>query len=463
LAFVTGDSIGDYKVLDLVGSGGMGSVYRIEHSITKRIEAMKLLPLGLRSGPEELHRFEREIQVQARLQHPNIAAVYNAIRDGSSIALVMEYVQGESLQKKLERGKLPIQTALDYAGQMLDALGYAHENGVVHRDVSPANIVITAAGVAKLTDFGLARAVTDLRLTTTGVAVGCPWYMSPEQVRAVEEIDARADIYAAGAVLHEMLTGAKLFDAESSFAVMRAHTEATPKPPSAHAPGIPTALDQVVARAVAKDPAARFQTAGEFRVALDAIGAATQPSAIIARAARGLPLTATFFLLGFAALIASTSAVLLRPKAVQAPAATIVVPAPPAPIPPAPLLPAPPVAEPEPEAVVSEAPVERAKPVIRSRVPAVHPRRSAEVAEPIREVPAARPSVSEPLPIPEPPGPAPVVSAPSAEPVGIATPDTTAPPEVTASTPEQAKPGKTGNRFVRTLNKLNPFGKRGKN
>ena len=278
MSFVTGDSIGDYKVLDLVGSGGMGSVYRIEHTITRRIEAMKLLPLGLRSGPEELHRFEREIQVQARLQHPNIAAVYNAIRDGSSIALIMEYVQGESLQKKFGRGKLPIHTALDYARQVLDALAFAHENGVVHRDVSPANIIVTPAGVAKLTDFGLARAVTDLRLTTTGVAVGSPWYMSPEQVRAVEEIDARTDIYAAGAVLHEMLTGTKLFDAEGSFAVMRAHTEMTPKPPSAHTAGIPPALDKVVARAVAKDPAARFQTAGEFRVALDAIGADMRPS-----------------------------------------------------------------------------------------------------------------------------------------------------------------------------------------
>ena len=141
---------------------------------------------------------------------------------------------------------------------------------MIHRDVTPANIIITPEGTAKLMDFGLALAANDLRLTSAGVAVGSAWYMSPEQVRAADQLDARTDIYAMGAILHEMLTGKKLFDADGSFAVMRAQMETVPQPPSALNPEVPTALDEVVARALAKDPAARFQSAGEFRIVLEA-------------------------------------------------------------------------------------------------------------------------------------------------------------------------------------------------
>ena len=186
MAIKIGDTIGDYKVAGLAGSGGMGTVYRIEHLITKRVEAMKVLPTSVGSSPEDIRRFEREIEVQARLHHPNIVALYNATRDDQSIALIMEYVEGESLYRMLQRGKLPLRTAVDYAGQVLNALAYAHAQGVIHRDVTPANIVITAEGTAKLTDFGLALSANDIRLTTPGVVVGSAWYMSPEQVRALE-------------------------------------------------------------------------------------------------------------------------------------------------------------------------------------------------------------------------------------------------------------------------------------
>jgi eukaryotic-like serine/threonine-protein kinase len=266
-----GDVVGDYRVIEVVGSGGMGAVYKIEHLITKRIEAMKLLPPGSSSDPEHVQRFEREIQVQARLHHPNIAALYNAVRDGESIALVMEFVEGESLQRLVEAGPLPVETAVDLAGQVLQALAYAHEAGVIHRDVAPANILITPDHVAKLTDFGLARGVTDLRLSTSGAPLGSPWYMSPEQVRGIGAVDARTDLYAVGAVLHEMLTGGKLFDVEGAFAVMRAHVEAEPAPPSTRNPLVPAALDEIVRKAVAKDPAMRFQSADEFRLALQSV------------------------------------------------------------------------------------------------------------------------------------------------------------------------------------------------
>jgi serine/threonine protein kinase len=260
--------VGDYTVIDVAGAGGMGTVYKIEHVITKRIEAMKLLPPGLSDDPEQVRRFEREIRLQARLHHPNIVALYNAVRDGDSIALVMEFVEGESLQRRLAAGSLTVEAAVDFTIQVLRALAYAHEAGVIHRDVSPANIIITPEQAAKLTDFGLARGATDLRLSTSGAPLGSPWYMSPEQVRGVHDLDFRTDLYSMGAVLHEMLTGRKLFEAEGAFEVMRAQVEAEPQLPSALRPEVPAALDGIVKRAVSKDPAMRFQSAEEFRLAL---------------------------------------------------------------------------------------------------------------------------------------------------------------------------------------------------
>jgi serine/threonine-protein kinase len=271
-----GDAVGDYRVIDIAGSGGMGTVYRIEHVITRRIEAMKLLPPGAIDDPEQVARFEREIQVQARLHHPNIVALYNAVHNGNLIALVMEYVEGESLQHMLEAGPLPVETAVYFTSQVLSALAYAHQAGVIHRDVAPANIIITGDRTAKLTDFGLARAAMDLRLSASGVPLGSPWYMSPEQVRGLGTLDARTDLYAMGAVLHEMLTGEKLFDAAGAFAVMRAHVEVVPASPSSRNPKVPVALDDIVRKAVAKVPAMRFQSADEFRQALENAVASTR-------------------------------------------------------------------------------------------------------------------------------------------------------------------------------------------
>ncbi len=445
-------------MIEIAGAGGMGAVYKIEHIITRRIEAMKILPPSSSSDPEQIQRFEREIQVQARLHHPNIVALYNAVRDGASIALVMEFVEGESLQRKLEAGPLPVATAVDYAIQVLRALAYAHDNGVIHRDVAPANIIITPERVAKLTDFGLARGAADLRLSASGVPIGSPWYMSPEQVKATGPMDARTDIYATGAVLHEMLTGAKMFDAEGAFAVMRAHVEATPAPPSSRNPAIPTALDGIVAKAVAKDPASRFQSADEFRLALQQTVPASLPMPVPSVRRRGVT---ALMMLAPAALVASVIIVRELPlsRRTQVPArppqATPVAKQEPAP---APL--------PTPEAVVPAVPaplpeVEKPVAVVRRRgASSAQTRRKPESNFAIRVTggdpipPVGAPVVSPPAPRVEEAAAPPVaesVEPPSAVP---AAPDSPAPQEAAP-----AKAPSVGSRLVKALGKVNPFHK----
>lgn len=488
----TGDVVGGYRVIDIAGSGGMGAVYKIEHAITRRIEAMKLLPPGSCDDPEQVRRFEREIQVQARLHHPNIVALYNAVRDGNSIGLVMEFVEGESLQRMLEAGPLSVETAVDFTSQVLRALAYAHDAGVIHRDVAPANIIITPDLMAKLTDFGLARGATDLRLSTSGAPLGSPWYMSPEQVRGIGALDARTDLYAMGAVLHEMLTGGKLFEVEGAFAVMRAHVEAEPALPSSRNPKVPAALDGIVRKAVAKDPAMRYQSADEFRLALQNAVAGACPVAVPSsprktwrtpfpgltsrlrefhpsRAAMLMALVPGALLAGFctvrffpaAARVQTTesnrlAAAISKHDAVRT---------------------SPAVAEPEAPGVVqstpSEAPAETEKPAASARERAPFPVRAmrragkpersyairvtgGEVPQPTAAVPAPNSTPRQPVEAPEPLVPntdsvealeaaRPAVSGSAAE---FSTPSQEAAPE---------KPRNAGNRFVRALGKLNPF------
>jgi hypothetical protein len=419
MAIQDGDIVGDYRVIGLLGSGGMGTVYRIEHRITRRVEAMKVLPLGLASDAEQERRFEREIQVHARLQHPHIAALYNAVRQPTAIALIMEYVEGESLQKILERGPLPVELAVRYAGQVLDALAYGHRVGVVHCDVSPANILITPEGAAKLMDFGIARAATDLRVAADGIAVGSPWYMAPEQVRAIGELDARVDVYAMGAVLFEMLTGRKLFDADGSFAVMRAQVETTPRPPGSYRRGVPAALDAAVLRALAKDPAARFPGAAEFAAAVEKAAMVLWWRGMVV----GCVLAAVT---GGALWIDRRPRVELEPIVVSVPA------------PPAPVLAMPPAAE-----VVAE----EAAPVADNRKPSLRPKRlTAPAAVGVSQEASPR--------LPEPPE----LPAVQAElPAPVAAPLAPLEEEPVAPAVEADKSKKSGNRFIRAIGKLNPF------
>ena len=272
-----GRRIGDYEVLDEIGRGGMGRVYRVRNVISERTEAMKVLLPGLVASEELAERFLREIKVLAALDHPNIAALRTALSADGQVVMVMELVEGESLSKRVSRGPLAVADALACIDQVLAALGYAHGQAVIHRDVKPANMMVTGEGLVKLTDFGIARSARDSALTATGTTAGSLSYMSPEQVNG-GQVDGRSDLYSAGISLYEMVTGRPPFKATSEFVLMSAHVTEPPRPPVELRPDLPAALNDLILRAIAKDPAERFQSAQEFRDAL-ALVAAAQPEA----------------------------------------------------------------------------------------------------------------------------------------------------------------------------------------
>ncbi len=270
MSFRVGDTVGEYNIVGVLGSGGIGRVFRVEHAITRRVEAMKILLEASDDACEQAQRFLREIQIQARLNHPNIAAVHNAFWAQERLVMVMELVEGESLERLLERGRISLMNAIQYARQALAALAYAHAHAVTHRDIKPANVMVTPEGVVKLTDFGLAKTPADPRLTRSGTPMGSVYYIPPEQVRGNVPVDARADVYSLGVVLYEMVTGRRPFESDSAYAIMQAHVNEAPKPPAEVEPSLPTALSEIILTALAKDPAKRFQSADAFRSALEA-------------------------------------------------------------------------------------------------------------------------------------------------------------------------------------------------
>ncbi len=266
----TNKRIGDYQILDELGSGGMGRVWRVRNVISDRIEAMKVLLPDLAGRQELAARFLREIKLMASLNHPNIAQLRTAFTADNQLYMVMEYVEGTTLAAKLEKGPIPVPDALNYIGQVLSAVSYAHQQHVIHRDIKPANMMLTPQGVIKLMDFGIARAGEDRSLTMTGTTMGSLSYMSPEQVKG-EPTDARSDLYSVGVSLYEFVTGRQPFVATSDYSIMAAHVREMPKPPIELHPGLPSALNDIILMAIAKDPAQRFQTADAFRNALSSV------------------------------------------------------------------------------------------------------------------------------------------------------------------------------------------------
>jgi eukaryotic-like serine/threonine-protein kinase len=276
MIFGPGDRIGDYEVLCPLGAGGMGSVYKVRHAISQRIEALKVILPSASPSPEMAERFLREIRLQASLEHPHIASLHNAFRIHDELVMAMEFVEGVSLREKLRSLGITLAQALEYASQVLAALVYAHAHGVIHRDIKPSNVMIASHGVVKLLDFGLAMSSAseglnaDLTLTQPGTLLGSPYYISPEQARG-ERADARSDVYSTGAMLYEMVAGRPPFDAGGAggaYAIIAAHLHQAPPSPAEVNPHVPQELARMILKALAKNPAERFQTAEEFLAAL---------------------------------------------------------------------------------------------------------------------------------------------------------------------------------------------------
>ena len=275
-----GQIVGNYKIISSLGEGGVGRVYHGIDTMLDREVAIKVLRPELASQTSVVERFRSEAVTLAKLNHPNIATLYSLFRHGAELYMVLEFVRGETLEHVLQRrGALPAEEAIPIFCQALDGINYAHELGIVHRDVKPGNMMLTEKGTLKVLDFGIARLLGSSRMTRVGNIIGTLEYMSPEQVRG-QESDARSDIYALGIMLYEILTGRLPFESENEFLLMKAQTEEMPAPPRAINPNIPVAVEAAVLRAMAKNPDERFQTAGEFmEVLLDAGFSLTTPFA----------------------------------------------------------------------------------------------------------------------------------------------------------------------------------------
>src|SRR5882762_3022771 len=283
---------GDYEILGVLGAGGMGKVYKVRNVLSDRVEAMKVLLPNPGDQKALAGRFLREIKVLASLNHPNIAALRTALTVDNQLVMIMEYVEGTTLAAHLEQEKISWRSALNYMDQVLAALSYAHKQNVIHRDIKPANMMLTPSAAIKLMDFGIARSGNDLGLTVTGTTVGSLAYMSPEQVKC-EPIDARSDLYSVGVSLYEMVTGQKPFKGDSHFSIMQAQLQQAPRPPVELSADLPASLNQIILKALLKEPAQRFQSADAFRNALNSVATslktkgATVPMAATVRPAPG--------------------------------------------------------------------------------------------------------------------------------------------------------------------------------
>jgi serine/threonine-protein kinase len=254
---------GRYRIQRRIGAGGMATVYLAEDEELGRRVAVKILSDRYADDAAFIERFRREAQSAAALSHPNIVSVYDRGETDGHAFIVMEYVEGRSLKDLITtRGPLPVTKAIDYAQQILSALRFAHRNGIVHRDIKPHNILIGQEERLKVADFGIARAGAS-QMTETGSIMGTAQYLSPEQARG-QGATAPSDLYSAGIVLYEMLTGRVPYNGDSPVEVALKHVNETPRPPSAYVPGIPRELDQIVLRAMAKDPIDRYRSADDF-------------------------------------------------------------------------------------------------------------------------------------------------------------------------------------------------------
>lgn len=298
MALATGSRIGPYEIKSLLGSGGMGEVYRARDTRLERDVALKVLPQNFVEDPERLRRFEQEARTAGSLNHPNVVAVYDVGKENGNAYLVSELLEGETLRARLEEGSLSSRKAIEYALQIAKGLSAAHQKGIVHRDLKPENLFITADGHVKILDFGLAKlAHPELDLsgdsnlmtqqrTADGVLLGTPGYMSPEQVRG-RALDPRSDIFNFGAILYEMLSGKRAFAGDSVVERMNAILKEDPPELSTTHPQISPGLSRFIRRCMEKRPEERFQSATDLGYALDALSQVSGTAPAIAKAGMG--------------------------------------------------------------------------------------------------------------------------------------------------------------------------------
>jgi serine/threonine-protein kinase len=257
--------IGRYKILGELGRGAMGIVYKAEDPNLDRMVALKMIILDedAEGAKEYKKRFMLEAKAAGKLNHPSIVTTFDYGEEDGLAYLAMELLEGTDLRTRLQKEAIPAAEAVEIARQIAEGLAYAHARGVVHRDIKPGNIMLNGGGQAKIMDFGLARMRMADHKTSTGMVLGTPRYMSPEQISGLP-VDQRSDIFSLGIVLYEMLTGTRLFAGENMEQVQHLITQTEHVPPTRQVPGLPPMVDFVVARALKKDPAVRYQDAREF-------------------------------------------------------------------------------------------------------------------------------------------------------------------------------------------------------
>lgn len=264
-----GTEIGNYRIVEKLGAGGMGVVYKAIDTHLDRVVAIKALSPEFSGNDTLIERFRSEARAQAQLNHPNLATLYAFLAQDNAAYMVMEYVDGETFHAMLaRRGPIPADEAIPLFRQALAGIAHAHRMGIVHRDIKPGNIMLNREGVVKVMDFGLAKVTGNHGVTRTGVRLGTAYYMSPEQILA-KPVDFRADIYSLGVTLYEMLTGQTPFRADSEYQILNDHVNTPPTPPTGLHPQIPGGIEHAVMKALAKNPDQRFQTADQFSAALE--------------------------------------------------------------------------------------------------------------------------------------------------------------------------------------------------
>ena len=279
-----GRVMGNFRITSEIGKGGMGVVYLAEHVSLRKRFAIKSLSQSLSGDPNFRRRFFDEAQRQAGLDNPNIVQVTDFFEESGEFFLVMEYVDGQDLSRLITaKGHLTESETLPIFRDILKGVGFAHANGLVHRDIKPSNVLVDKGGRARIMDFGIAIMAggAEKSLTATGLAIGSPWYMSPEQIVRPQEIDRRTDIYALGIVLYEMLTGALPFDGETDFEVKEQQVRATPPDPREKNAEISPRFADAIVKAMAKEPVDRFQDCGEFLSAIDERTSDRRPSKMV--------------------------------------------------------------------------------------------------------------------------------------------------------------------------------------